>query len=176
MVQVVGVFDTTGSLGIPDMTWTKWNLKFLEKVVGIPQPGFHNVALSPCKNPQIPSTVVKANTQTDIRHAFHALAVDERRRPFSPTLWQFPADEELRLKKPAKTHDQLIQEWWNITPSTPIEQVKAAWRSLIDCEMYEELKGTDSELLQVWFPGVHINIGGGSDDHLKDWKGDFERE
>lgn len=53
VVQVVGVFDTVGSLGIPDMTWTKWNLKFLEKVVGIPQPGFHNVALSPCKNPQI---------------------------------------------------------------------------------------------------------------------------
>ncbi|KAI0168356.1 hypothetical protein BJ166DRAFT_254937 [Pestalotiopsis sp. NC0098] len=158
VVQVVGVFDTVGSLGIPDMTWTKWNLKFLEKVVGIPQPGFHNVALSPY-----------------IRHAFHALAVDERRRPFSPTLWQFPADEELRLKKPARTHDQLIQDWWNITPSTPIEQVKAAWRSLIDCEMYEELKGTDSELLQVWFPGVHINIGGGSDDLLKDWKGDFEQ-
>lgn len=47
---------------------------------------------------------------------------------------------------------------------------------MIDCEMYEELKGTDSELLQVWFPGVHINVGGGSDDLLKEWKGDFERE
>jgi uncharacterized protein (DUF2235 family) len=48
IVQVVGVFDTVGSLGIPDLTWTQWNLKFLEKFVGIPNVGFHNVALSPC--------------------------------------------------------------------------------------------------------------------------------
>jgi hypothetical protein len=49
VVQVVGVFDTVGSLGIPDMTWTRYNLKFLESVVGVPKVGFHNVALSPCK-------------------------------------------------------------------------------------------------------------------------------
>jgi hypothetical protein len=52
VVEVVGVFDTVGSLGIPDMSWTSWNLKFLEKIVGIPQAGFHNVTLSPCKNSQ----------------------------------------------------------------------------------------------------------------------------
>ena len=49
VVQVVGVFDTVGSLGIPDLTWTKYNLKFLEKYSGIPSVGFHNVSLSPCK-------------------------------------------------------------------------------------------------------------------------------
>jgi hypothetical protein len=49
VVEVVGVFDTVGSLGIPDMTWTRWNLKFLENIVGIPKVGFHNVELSPCK-------------------------------------------------------------------------------------------------------------------------------
>jgi hypothetical protein len=32
-----------------------------------------------------------------------------------------------------------------------------------------------SELLQVWFPGVHINIGGGSSDTLAE-KGDLEGE
>lgn len=30
------------------------------------------------------------------------------------------------------------------------------------------------ELKQVWFPGVHINSGGGSDDCIKDMKGDLE--
>lgn len=49
IVEVVGVFDTVGSLGIPDLTWTKWNLKWLEDFMGIPKAGFHNVALSPCK-------------------------------------------------------------------------------------------------------------------------------
>jgi hypothetical protein len=64
------------------------------------------------------------------------------------------------------------------TLNKPIDQaqVKTAWESLVDREMYEELKGIDSKLLQVWFPGVHINIGGGSDNLLNDWEGDFERE
>ena len=30
------------------------------------------------------------------------------------------------------------------------------------------------ELKQVWFPGVHINSGGGSDDAIGDMKGDLE--
>lgn len=51
VVKVVGVFDTVGSLGIPDLNWTRWNLKFLEDYTGIPDPGFHNVSLSPCKLP-----------------------------------------------------------------------------------------------------------------------------
>lgn len=40
------------------------------------------------------------------------------------------------------------------------------------CRMQEYSK-PQSELLQVWFPGVHINIGGGSSDTL-DNKGDLE--
>lgn len=50
VVKVVGVFDTVGSLGIPDLTWTQYNLKFLEKYTGVTDPGFHNVSLSPCKS------------------------------------------------------------------------------------------------------------------------------
>jgi len=30
------------------------------------------------------------------------------------------------------------------------------------------------ELKQCWFPGVHINIGGGSDDGLAKFEGDME--
>jgi hypothetical protein len=30
------------------------------------------------------------------------------------------------------------------------------------------------ELKQVWFPGVHINIGGGSDDCIQQMDGDLE--
>ncbi len=40
--------------------------------------------------------------------------------------------------------------------------------------MYDHLKDSDSDILQVWFPGVHINIGGGSDDLLTEaLKGDL---
>jgi Uncharacterized alpha/beta hydrolase domain (DUF2235) len=80
--------------------------------------GFHNVKLN-----------------SNIKHAFHALALDEHRGPFSPTLRYIPK-EDLETKRK------------------------------------QELP----ELSQVWFPGVHINIGGGSSDGLKDKKGDLEGE
>jgi hypothetical protein len=73
----------------------------------------------------------------DIEHAYHALALDERRKAFRPTLWYIPDDLRARLEKEGK----------------PIPELK-----------------------QVWFPGVHTNIGGGSDDAITDMKGDLERK
>lgn len=55
----------------------------------------------------------------NIEFAFQALAIDERRSPFSPTLWTLPTDN------------------------------------------------SRTTLIQCWFPGVHINIGGGSDQSLE---------
>jgi len=52
-----------GSLGLPDndtVDVSKFNKEY----------GFHNTKIHP-----------------EIEYAFHALALDERRRPFSPTLW-----------------------------------------------------------------------------------------
>ncbi|KAK9776224.1 hypothetical protein SCAR479_07130 [Seiridium cardinale] len=160
VVQVVGVFDTVGSLGIPDVSWLKGHLNWLEKCLGIPSFGFHNVALSPY-----------------IRHAFHALSLDEHRAPFSPTLWHYPGDGELSTKKPKESLDKVQKSWEKIRsdPRSTLRQKSDAWAKLIDCEMYDELNGTDSELLQVWFPGFHDNAGGGSTDPLKDRKGDFEQ-
>ncbi|KAH0422619.1 hypothetical protein CcaCcLH18_12697 [Colletotrichum camelliae] len=41
--------------------------------------------------------------------------------------------------------------------------------------MFEQLKGIDSELLQVWFPGVHINVGGGNPSIIAGGDSDFEQ-
>lgn len=65
--------------------------------------------------------------QTEIQNAVQALALDERRAPFAPTLWDMPSDNHR------------------------------------------------TNLIQCWFPGIHVNIGGGSDDGLKRTpKGDLE--
>lgn len=90
-IRFVGVYDTVGALGIP-----------LPKVAGLNEPivGFHDTFLGP-----------------RIEHAVQALAVDERRGPFQPTLWRLP-------------------------PGTA---------SL----------GSGQTCLQVWFPGVHSDVGGG---------------
>jgi len=105
-VKVVGVFDTVGALGVPDS-------RFFDNSAHRVEYGFHNVKLN--KN---------------IENAFQALALDERRKAFAPTLWYIPKDRP-------------------------------------------ESERT-SNLLQVWFPGVHINIGGGSSDTAKG-KGDAEQ-
>ncbi|KAF4955845.1 hypothetical protein FGADI_4240 [Fusarium gaditjirri] len=159
-VKVVGVFDTVGSLGIPDLPWTRFNLKFLEKAVGIADPGFHNIHLSPY-----------------IQHAYHALALDEHRAPFSPSLWHFPANKDHSPPKPAKGVEQLWSDWEKMykNSSATKKQLEDAWGAVVDGEMYEHLQGNKSELLQVWFPGVHINIGGGNDDLLTEKKSDLEQ-
>ena len=105
----------------------------------------------------------------DIRHAFHALALDEHRSPFTPTLWRLPAENASW----DHDHGQSLQEakkCWEQDKSSE------AWADMVDCEMHHELHGSQSELLQVWFPGYHVNCGGGDSDALKTWEGDFERK
>lgn len=89
-IRFMGVWDTVGALGIPISWFNWWNRKYQ----------FHDVKLS-----------------SHIKYAYHALAMDERRRVFSPALWKINR-EAVESENP---------------------QI---------CE-------------QVWFPGVHANVGGG---------------
>ena len=70
-IRFIGVFDTVGSLGVPGgaFSWIARN-RF----------GFHDVKLS-----------------SSVQGAFHALAIDERRKPFEPTVWDTDptADQEV---------------------------------------------------------------------------------
>lgn len=89
-VRCLGVWDTVGSRGVPAETLQWLNRKHQ----------FHDAELS---------DVVEC--------AFHALAIDEKRGPFGPVLWQ---------KKCGKDLPKVVE--------------------------------------QVWFPGVHSNVGGGWSD------------
>jgi uncharacterized protein (DUF2235 family) len=89
-IKMVGVWDTVGALGIPLRGLRAQNREKFE---------FHDTELSGI-----------------VQWAFHALAIDEHRTPFEPTLW---------LNKPKA--GQTVE--------------------------------------QVWFPGVHSDIGGGYGQH-----------
>jgi uncharacterized protein (DUF2235 family) len=89
-IRCIGVWDTVGALGIP--LPSNWLTDRINQ-----RWAFHNTDLS-----------------TTVDGAFQALAIDERRKPFAPTLWQQQAD-------------------------APPEQ----------------------RLEQVWFAGVHCDVGGG---------------
>ncbi len=88
-ITCLGVWDTVGALGIP-VRGLRWLTRKRHQ--------FHDVTLSRI-----------------VDHAYHALAIDERRRPFAPAIW----------------HTQ-----------TALGQV----------------------VEQVWFAGVHSNVGGGYKD------------
>jgi uncharacterized protein (DUF2235 family) len=79
-IKCIGVWDTVGALGIPINPW-------LQRVF-----------------PFLPSFVREYSwfdTRIDkhIENAFQALALDEHRFPFSPTLWEKPADCTTNLKQ-----------------------------------------------------------------------------
>ncbi len=92
-IRFIGVYDTVGALGVPLAGATRVN----EPIVG-----FHDTSLG-----------------DTVEHAVQALAVDEKRGPYVPTLWTQAVDAAL-------------------------------------------LAG--HSVLQVWFPGVHSDIGGGYKD------------
>ena len=88
-VRFMGVWDTVGSLGVP-IDGLRW--------VGARRWRWHDVGLG-----------------AHIHHACHAVAIDEQRRSFAPSLWAG-----------GQHADQVVE--------------------------------------QVWFPGVHGDVGGGQDD------------
>jgi uncharacterized protein (DUF2235 family) len=61
-IHLLGVWDTVGSLGLPLSVFKLYNSEKYQ---------FHDVTLS-----------------STVKHAFHALAIDERRKLFEPTLWE----------------------------------------------------------------------------------------
>lgn len=85
-IQMLGVWDTVGALGIP-ISFLK---KFSDDIFS-----FHDTTLS-----------------SEVKFACHALAIDEKRESFQPTLWHETAENKDRIK-------------------------------------------------QVWFSGVHSDVGGG---------------
>jgi uncharacterized protein (DUF2235 family) len=114
-IECVGVWDTVGSYGIPKgfgpmglaRQFTSWTR------------GFRDTHLGP-----------------RVKLGLHAIAVDERRRPFEPTFWT--------MRPPEDEHDI----------NQPYQQ----------------------KVEQVWFSGVHVNVGGGCPypslfARMRDWLG-----
>jgi uncharacterized protein (DUF2235 family) len=91
-IRFIGVWDTVGALGVPDLGLP--GLKWLNQ-----RWEFHDTTLS-----------------SRVQSAFQALAIDETRQPFMPTLWD------------------------------------------------AQTTATNQQVEQVWFSGVHCDIGGGYKD------------
>ncbi|KAL0259614.1 hypothetical protein SLS55_005351 [Diplodia seriata] len=78
-IQAIGVWDTVGALGIPTTA--------LLQRVGLPA-----FLADPLMTPN-PYRFTDTTIGKNVRHAFQALALDERRSSFSPTIWEQPDAE-----------------------------------------------------------------------------------
>lgn len=117
-VEIVGVWDTVGF----HQTWFAELLDKLRLSGLLGTKGekieFRNTELSP-----------------NVRYGFHALALDEKRRPYRPTLWGAP-DPSAHKKVACGAASG---------PGPHSSRVR--------------------EISQVWFSGAHSDIGGGVKDH-----------
>ncbi|KAJ5676887.1 uncharacterized protein N7477_002520 [Penicillium maclennaniae] len=160
-VEVVGVFETVGALGFPEL----FGYEVPRWISRTDKPEWHNVGLSP-----------------NIKNAFQALALDEHRAAFTPTLFYVPTITKATLEEIQRarmTWEAASKAWFDLlsTERPSLEDLKRvikdkneAARKLLDLE---ESQKERSKLLQVWFPGVHVNIGGGSTLTLEN-KGNME--
>ena len=112
-VHFLGVWDTVGALGIPDALGP---LQLLDVEA---RHRFHDTRLNRL-----------------VRHARHAVALDETRGPFTPTLWTEPAGPTAP------------------TGGGPTGGGGAGGRTA-------QHEGEDRSIRQVWFPGNHGDVGGG---------------
>ncbi|WP_168161578.1 DUF2235 domain-containing protein [Ectothiorhodospira sp. BSL-9] len=92
-VRMLGVFDTVGALGVPIPALASF-------AQGGRRVNFHDTTLGPL-----------------VENAFHALAIDEQRGPFKPTLWTL-ADGDASTPPQARRFDgsrvdqQVVQAWF----------------------------------------------------------------
>ncbi|KAK2063394.1 hypothetical protein LY76DRAFT_588573 [Colletotrichum caudatum] len=161
-IEVEGVFDTVGALGVPYLLMVQ---QFLNQIathipfIGIDYQGFHRTSLS-----------------NYTKHAFHALSLDEHMAPFEPTLWHLPKADDLEdyrhlIREDVENDFQFLLDSRTATDT----ELHAAWNDVIKAQMVAEPKDFTPELRQVWFPGCHVNIGGGNSIMLTDYSYDFEQ-
>lgn len=80
-IHFMGVWDTVGALGVP-LPWYR--------IANMNRYKFHDVKLS-----------------SFVKHAYHALAIDEKRSLFSPTLW-----ERSKTVLETEDHPQKLEQRW----------------------------------------------------------------
>ncbi|ETS73706.1 hypothetical protein PFICI_14652 [Pestalotiopsis fici W106-1] len=170
-IEIVGVYDTVGALGMPSLRGIE-----VGSLIGFDpeEHKFFNVRLN-----------------RNIKRAYHALALDERREAFTPTLFYLSDDypfKGIEIEKQHAAFEAAFDKWhaastdrkMSVEKKRQIKQEYDRARQTIVALEADAIKAQKEvhhkpppELSQVWFPGVHINVGGGSSDTLEN-KGDME--
>ena len=85
-IKVVGVWDTVGSLGIPAFA-----------IPGVSRPTFG---------------YLHTGLRIQIEHGYHALAIDEHRKAFEPTLWTVRTPKDANEARAAPRSISNVEQRW----------------------------------------------------------------
>ena len=118
-IEMIGVFDTVKSLGFRAPFVWKW-----EEV----KHSFHNHSLGP-----------------NVRHGFHALALDENREAFTPVLWECPPGHSGVVEQVwfRGSHGDVGGQLSGFDPARPLSNIPLVW-------MLDKLERCDLPLPHGW--------------------------
>lgn len=139
-VAMLGVWDTVGAVGIGSIPFLPSFVSRLYYHMSSKHYEFHDQDL-PCI----------------VENAYHALAIDEHRFHFAPTLWKMPRmGSESEVDEMPSTSDLA-------SVTNPKCQMPSTSDSQSDKKPKKPKKIPLKEVKQVWFVGSHCNVGGGAD-------------
>lgn len=162
LIKAIGVWDTVGSLGVPTM-----------KLFGI---SLHT-------DSTVEYSFINTEVAPNVQNAYQALALDEVRTPFSPTIWEWPGadvkDHNLKELKQtwfpgvhtsvgggyADTSISDITLAWMITQLTPhlsFDKTYVPRQRAQNQAFYEEKAKENRNLgIRAWAMGLLVRSDGG---------------
>lgn len=137
-IELIGVFDTVKSLGFRAPFVWKW-----EEV----KHAFHNHHIG-----------------SGVRHAFHALALDENREAFSPVMWECPPEHPGRLEQVwfRGSHGDVGGQLTGFRPARPLSNIPLVW-------MLDKMERCDLPLPEGWRQRFPTNPDANSVGTMRGW-------
>ncbi|KAI0756457.1 hypothetical protein C8Q80DRAFT_1264510 [Daedaleopsis nitida] len=119
-----------------------------------------------------PRTLPFADSNHAIRVFRHALALDERRVRFQPSLYQYPTPDSKGMRTSREKKSKLgiisfISRLFGFGLSAEDLEEREQWHNQMLHEEHPQYWYPPTKVLEVWFAGCHCDVGGGS---VKNWK------
>ncbi|GAB5443183.1 MAG: hypothetical protein Fues2KO_35320 [Fuerstiella sp.] len=161
-IEFVGVWDTVSSVGLPFHNFTQAFLSFWR---GITTFWMFRWAKLSLLNFRRPTNRFWTRWEDDlhpyIANAYHALSLDDERDTFYPMLWLENLPVRGAPVAGCRTHSVIARRMSSILRTVTSRQVSAISKK----DPGDGVPGLNVE--QVWFAGMHSDVGGGYDkDHL----------
>ncbi len=145
IITFIGVWDTVDAVGVP----FDWLAAFINRVI-------------------YRYTFPDLDAPKAVTRACHALAIDDERQTFHPLLWDESGTKH-RAGDGFQVRDDVRDEGEDESKEKRESKVDASQKAIsehgLEAAAYASVVPEDDALndgvLQVWFPGVHSNVGGG---------------